>query len=253
VALVTGSASGIGRATAMLLGHAGADVTCADIDGEGAETTARSIVAARGRARSARVDVSRPAQVEELVATAAEPTGRLDVLCNVAGVMHDGATLSVTEADFDRVMAVNFKGMLFACQAAARIMTVQRSGSIVNMSSAIVDRPAANTLCYAVSKSAILTLTRTLAIEVAGSGVRVNAVSPGFIHTGITERHFVHPDGSIDEHVRDETVARMAALAPLGRMGESLDVAYSALFLASEASSFMTGQVLKPNGGYAIH
>jgi 3-oxoacyl-[acyl-carrier protein] reductase len=253
VALVTGSASGIGRATALLLGHAGASVTCADIDGDGAETTAEAIVAGGGNARPARIDVSQSAQVDSLVAAAAEPTGRLDILCNVAGVMHDGATLSVTEADFDRVMAVNFKGMLFACQAAARVMIGQRSGSIINMSSAIVDMPAAGTLCYAVSKSAILTLTRTLAIEVAGNGVRVNAVSPGFIYTGITERHFVRPDGSVDEHVRDETVARMAALAPLGRIGESLDVAYSELFLASDASSFMTGQVLKPNGGYAIH
>jgi len=253
VAVVTGSASGIGQATARLLGHTGALVTCADLDGDGAEATAEAIRTAGGRAWSARVDVSQAEQVDDLVASAAEQTGRLDILCNVAGVMHDGTVLETAVADFDRVMAINFKGTLFACRAAARIMTRQRSGSIVNMSSAIVDMPAANTLSYAVSKSAIITLTQTLAIEVAGSGVRVNAVSPGFIYTGITQRHFVRPDGSVDERGRDETVARMAARAPLGRIGESMDVAYSVLFLASEASSFMTGQVLKPNGGYAIH
>jgi 3-oxoacyl-[acyl-carrier protein] reductase len=252
-AIVTGTASGIGRASALMLGQAGASVTCVDIDANGAEETVAQITAAGGRARAVVVDVSRRDQIETMVAAVADAAETLDILCNVAGIMHDGSVLETTESDFDRVMAINFKGMLFACQAVARIMTKQGSGSIVNMSSSIVDVPASNTLSYAVSKSAIITLTQTLAIEVAATGVRVNAVSPGFIRTGITQRHFVRADGSVDEAARDETISRMAARAPLGRIGESIDVAYSVLFLASDAASFMTGQVLKPNGGFAIH
>jgi 3-oxoacyl-[acyl-carrier protein] reductase len=251
-AIVTGAASGIGRATSVVLARAGASVVCADIDEDGAYATSREISASGGAARPARVDVSKAGQLEMLVDSVVSAVGTLDIMCNVAGIMHNGSVTETSEDDLDRVLAVNFKGVLFGCQAAVRVMTKQRSGSIVNMSSAIVDIPAPNTLCYAVSKAAIVTLTTTLAMEVGDCGVRVNAVAPGFISTAITERHFLRPDGSVDEAARDATFARMAAQAPLGRIGEPADVAYTVLYLASDAASFMTGQILRPNGGFAM-
>ena len=247
-AVVTGAGSGIGRATAIRLAEAGARVVCADIDGDAAKDTAAEIATHNGDATAEQVDVSRREEVAALV----EGTNRLDVMANIAGIIQQSSVIETTEADIDRVFGVNLKGVLWGCQAAARRMTEQGSGSIVNMASAAIDTPSPNLLCYAMAKAAVVQLTKTLAMEVAKSHVRVNAVAPGLVVTGMTSRHFVNPDGSIDEAKRDATLEPMRRMNPLRMLGEPDDIAYAVLYLASDASKYMTGQILRPNGGVAM-
>jgi 3-oxoacyl-[acyl-carrier protein] reductase len=247
-AIVTGAGSGIGRATAVRLAEAGARVVCADIDGDAAKATAAAIIDQYHDASAERVDVSRKDDVSALVDSAP----RVDVMANVAGIIHQSSVIDTTEADLDRILSVNLKGVLWGCQAAARRMVEQGGGSIINMASAAIDTPAPNLLCYAMAKAAVTQLTRTLATEVAKANVRVNAVAPGFVVTGMTSRHFRNEDGTIDEARRDATLEPMRRLNPLRTVGEPDDIAYAVLYLASDASKYMTGQILRPNGGVAM-
>jgi 3-oxoacyl-[acyl-carrier protein] reductase len=248
VAVVTGAGSGIGRASAVALAAAGATVVGADIDGAAAEATAEGI---GDRARGVRVDVSRAEEVDELIEGTARDLGRLDILVNNAGIMHEQLVADTTEEELDRVLATNLKGVFFGCRAAARVMA-GRGGSIVNLASAAVDLPAPRHACYGMSKAAVVQLTRTLAMELGDDGVRVNAVAPGFIITGITARHFTNPDGSVDEERKAAVTKGFGRVAPLGRVGEPEDVADVVVFLASDASRYLTGQILRPNGGMAM-
>jgi 3-oxoacyl-[acyl-carrier protein] reductase len=248
VAVVTGAGSGIGRASAVALAAAGATVVGADIDGAAAEATAEGI---GDRARGVRVDVSRAEEVDELIEGTARDLGRLDILVNNAGIMHEQLVADTTEEELDRVLAINLKGVFFGCRAAVRVMA-GRGGSIVNLASAAVDLPAPRHACYGMSKAAVVQLTRTLAMELGDDGVRVNAVAPGFIITGITARHFTNPDGTVDEERKAAVAKTFSRVAPLRRVGEPEDVADVVLFLASDASRYMTGQILRPNGGMAM-
>jgi 3-oxoacyl-[acyl-carrier protein] reductase len=252
VALVTGAGSGIGRASATMLAAVGASVVCADVNGDAAETTAKQIVGEGGSASAAQVDVSKSAEVDALVDGAAREHGRLDVMCNIAGIMHNSLVVETEDADLDRVLGVNLKGVFYGCRAAARVMTKQGSGSIINMSSGAIDTPAPTIVCYAMAKAAVAQMTKTLAVEAGPSGVRVNAIAPGWIVTGMTGRHFMNPDGTIDDEKLAAVSAPMRNAAPLGRIGEPDDIAYAVLYLASDASSFVTGQILRPNGGLSI-
>ena len=251
-ALVTGAASGIGEAIAELFAAAGARVALADVDGAGAEATAARIRASGAEARAFRCDVSQRREVEALVGSTEAAFGRLDVLCNVAGVPSDGALADVTDAELDRVLAINLKGTLFACQAAFRIMAAQKSGSIINVASAVIDAPAPGYGLYAISKAGVASLTQTLALEAGPFGVRVNALAPGATLTAFTRRHLRGPDGGIDPARLDAFVAAMQARSPLGRVGEAIDQAWLALYLASDASRFCTGQIWRANGGQAL-
>jgi len=190
--VVTGAGSGIGRAAAIRLAEAGARVVCADIDGAAAKETAAAIA---GEASAEQVDVSRQEDVAALV----DRTDRVDIMCNIAGIIHQSSVVETKEADLDRILSVNLKGVLWGCQAAARRMVQQGSGSIINMSSAAIDLPSPNLVCYAMAKAGVAQLTRTLAAEVAKHQVRVNAIAPGFVVTNMTSRHFVNPDGTVDE------------------------------------------------------
>lgn len=240
-AFVTGAAGGIGRASAVLLAEAGATVHCADRDAEGLHETASLIEDGGGTARTHRLDVTDRARLRQAV----ESCGRLDVMAAIAGIMHTSPVLETRDEDLDKVLDVNFKGVLYACQEAARrMLEAKAGGSIVTMASGAVDTGRPGLLCYGVAKAAVVQLTKTLANEVGRHGIRVNAVAPGWIRTPMTDRH--------EAGAQAQTEAVMARMAPLGRVGEPEDVAHSVLYLASDASSFTTGQILRPNGGVAM-
>ncbi|MBO8189083.1 SDR family NAD(P)-dependent oxidoreductase [Streptomyces spirodelae] len=244
-ALVTGAASGIGRATAVLLAQAGAAVHCADRDEKGLIRTAHLIVQAGGDAWTHPLDVTDRATLGAAVSAAERTGGSLDIAAAIAGIMHRSTVLETEDTDLDRVLAVNFKGALHTCQEAARSMIrTGTRGALVTMASGAVDTGSAGLLCYGAAKAAVVQLTRTLATEIGEHGIRVNAVAPGWVRTPMTER----PDAASRRRV-EETLSRMS---PLGRVGEALEVAHAVLYLASDASSFMTGQILRPNGGVAM-
>ncbi len=253
VAVVTGAGSGIGRASALALAGAGATVICADIDGGRAATTASEITAAGGTGSPAQLDVSIRSDVDALATNTQREHGALDVWCNIAGIMVEGPMIDTDEADLDRIIGVNLKGVHFGCQAAARIMADQPAGgSIINTSSAAADAPSPNVSAYALCKAAVVQMTKSLAFEVGRRHVRVNAVAPGFVLTSMTGRYFVRPDGTTDEEMREAVLGPMRKHTPLRMIGEPEDIAGAVLYLASDASRFMTGQVLRPNGGVAM-
>ncbi|MGW0710359.1 SDR family NAD(P)-dependent oxidoreductase [Streptomyces sp. NPDC002643] len=240
-AFVTGAGGGIGRASAVLLAEAGATVHCADRDAPGLHETATLIKAAGGTAHTHHLDVTDRAQLAQAVAACED----LHVMAAIAGIMHSSPVLDTHDEDLDRVWNVNFKGVLYACQEAARVMIARKTrGSIVTMASGAVDTGGPGLLCYGVTKAAVVQLTKTLATEVGPHGIRVNAVAPGWIRTPMTARH--------DAEAQARTESFMARLSPLGRVGEPEDIAHAVLHLASDASSFTTGQILRPNGGVAM-
>ncbi|MFF8407355.1 SDR family NAD(P)-dependent oxidoreductase [Streptomyces sp. NPDC014846] len=240
-AFVTGAAGGIGRASAVLLAEAGATVHCADRDPDGLHGTAALIKDRGGTAHPHVLDVTDRARLAEAVRSC----GRLDVLAAIAGIMHSSPVLDTRDEDLDRVLDVNFKGVLYACQEAARLMLDRGTrGSIVTMASGAVDTGGAGLLCYGAAKAAVVQLTKTLATEMGPHGIRVNAIAPGWVRTPMTDRH--------DREAQAHTEAVMARMAPLGRVGEPDDIAHAVLHLASDASAFTTGQILRPNGGVAM-
>ncbi|MFI5831727.1 SDR family NAD(P)-dependent oxidoreductase [Streptomyces sp. NPDC051578] len=240
-ALVTGAASGIGRATAVLLARAGAAVHCADRDATGLRETARQVSGAGGKATVHPLDVTDRAALRAAVAAA----GPLDITAAIAGIMHSSSVLDTTDEDLDRVLDVNFKGVLRTCQEAVRAMIAAgRPGSVITMASGAVDAAQPGLLCYSAAKAAVVQLTKTLATETGPHGIRVNAVAPGWIRTPMTGGH------SAEELERTE--AAMIRMSPLRRVGEPEDIAQAVLYLASDASSFMTGQILRPNGGVSM-
>jgi len=252
VAVVTGAASGIGRAAAEVLAAAGARVVAGDVDANGAEQTAAAIRADGGGAVAQAANVASREQVDALVARAISEWGRLDVMCNVAGVASDGPLGDLDEREFDRVVGINLKGTLFGCQAAVRAMSQLGGGSIINVASGAIDRAVPNYGLYALTKAAVTQLSQTLATEVGRAGIRVNVIAPGATVTKFTERHLRRPDGSLDPARYDAFLASMKAMSPLGLVGEALDQAWLILYLASDASRYCTGQIWRANGGQTI-
>jgi 3-oxoacyl-[acyl-carrier protein] reductase len=238
-AVVTGGASGIGQATAQVLAAAGANVALGDLNEDGAQETAKGIVAQRG-------------DVDALFEHAIAEFGRVDIVANVAGIAMDGLLRDATEEQFDRVMAINVKGTLFGCQAALRHMKEQRSGSIINVSSTAIDTPAPKYGLYAMTKAAVAQMTMTLALEAGRYNIRVNTIAPGATVTPFTARHAYNSDGTLDQARYDEFVELMKAISPLKMVGEAIDQAYLILYLASDAARFCTGQTWRANGGQAI-
>jgi NAD(P)-dependent dehydrogenase (short-subunit alcohol dehydrogenase family) len=243
-AIVTGAGSGIGRATAEAFAEAGAAVTCADRDGDAARATAEAI-----GGTAVVIDVADRTQVDALVADAVERTGRLDVMANIAGIVDWSPILDATDEHLDRLLDVNYRGVLHGCQAAGRVMVGQGSGAIVNMSSAAIDHPGPNLGGYAVSKAAVAQLTRSLATEVARHGVRVNAVCPGWVLTAMTRGRFTNEDGTVDEALKEQLLDQGRRSNPLHRIADPEDIAAAVVYLASDASSMVTGQLLRVNGG----
>jgi len=253
VALVTGAGGGIGRTTSEVLAAAGATVVCADIDGGAADETAGAILGQGAKAESAQLDVSVRGAAATLVGHIAARHGGLHVMCNIAGIMIDSSIIDVEPDEFDRILSVNLKGVLYGCQAAGKVMVAQRGGSIVNMSSAAVLAPSPGIGPYAICKAGVAQLTKSMAVEVGEHGVRVNTVAPGFVPTNMTARYYTKPDGTVDEQAKAAVLSPMARFAPMRRVGMTSDIAYCVLYLASDASSFVTGQLISPNGGVSMH
>ena len=253
VALVTGAGGGIGRASAEVLAGAGATVVCADVNAEGAAETARGILADGGRAESAELDVSVRGAASTLVGHIVGRHGGLHVMCNIAGIMIDSSIIDVDPDEFDRILNVNLKGVLYGCQAAGKVMVEQGGGSIINMASAAVLTPAAGIGPYAICKAGVAQLTKSMAVEVGKRGVRVNSIAPGFVPTNMTARYYTNPDGSLNEELKEAVIGPMGRSAPLRRVGTAADIGYCVLYLASDASGFVTGQMLSPNGGVSMH
>ena len=240
-AFVTGAGSGIGRASAALLAEAGATVHCADRDAQGLHETATLIKARNGTARTHHLDVTDRAQLTQAVAACE----RLDVMAAIAGIMHSSPVLETRDEDLERVLERQLQGCAPRLPGAARRMIADKTrGSIVTMASGAVDTGGPGLLCYGVTKAAVVQLTKTLATEVGPHGIRVNAVAPGWIRTPMTDRH--------DDEAQARTESFMARLSPLSRVGEPDDIAHAVLHLASDASAFTTGQILRPNGGVAM-
>lgn len=249
VAVVTGAASGIGRAVAEVLAGAGAKVVLGDLDATGAEQVAKGIRERGGAAVAQRVDVSVRAEVESLIGRAVREWGGLDALCNVAGIPCDGVLESLDEKAFDRILGINLKGTLYGCQAAIPHLEARGGGAIVNVSSGAIDLPVAGYGAYAITKAGVAQLTQTLAQEVGKRHIRVNALAPGLTVTAFTQRHLKSADGSLDQQAYDGFITRMSELSPLGMVGEAVDQAWLVLYLVSDAGRFCTGQIWRANGG----
>jgi len=238
VALVTGSGRGIGKAIAERFAREGAFVVLNDVGDEGpARAALAEIEAAGGRGAVAMFDVADGAAVEAAVRRVVAEQGRLDVVVNNAGITRDNLLMRMSDEEFDAVLRVNLKGTFFVTRAAVRPMMKQRSGRIINVSSVVGLMGNAGQSNYAAAKAGIAGFTKSVAREVASRGITVNAIAPGFIETAMT--------AALPENVR----AAFLAQIPAGRFAAPGEVAELALFLASDAASYITGQVIGINGG----
>ncbi len=247
VAVVTGAASGIGEATAQVLAAAGAAVVAGDIDEEGAARTAKQITGDGGRAVAMGADTSRREQVDALVDRAVSEFGQLDTMCNIAGVGYAKPVVDITEADFDRLVSINLKGVLFGCQAALRAMTPRGTGTIVNVASTAIDCPYPGQGLYGMTKSAVAYLSQVLGAEAAPHGIRVNTIAPGSTPTNFGS--FRYADGRIDPTAEEKVMEMMKTTSPLGFLGEALDQALIILYLVSPAARWAAGNIWRVNGG----
>jgi len=250
VALITGAASGIGRATALLFAQEGAKVMCADIDGEGARATAQEIAARGGEAAHVQADVSQEEDARRMVQATVERFGRLDVLFNNAGVESAMPLTEVPEEEWDRVIGVNLKGVYLGCKYAIPEMLKTGGGAIVNTASGAGLLGVAGLTTYCASKGGVVLLTKALAVEWARAGIRVNAVCPGVIRTPMVERAIERGDMGRGQD-REEVWRRLGEVHPMGRYGQPEEVARAVLFLASDEASFITGVALPVDGGWS--
>lgn len=242
VAIVTGAAGGIGKAIAERFAAEGAKVIVADID----ETAGQATTQAIGKgAMFVKADTGAKKDAETLIAAAVKAHGRLDILVNNAGIVHSADFLDVTEEDFDRVMRVNLKGYFLCGQAAAKQMVKQAKegqpggGNIINMSSVNAVLAIPNICSYVVSKGGVNQLTKVMSLALIDHGIRVNGIGPGSIATDLLKKVMV------DEAARTKIMSR----TPMGRAGDPSEVASVALFLASDDSSYLSGQTIYPDGG----
>ena len=240
-AVVTGGSRGLGRAICLELARGGANVVFCYAGNETAAAESRDACEALGaQVLAVRCNVADSGEVKALIDTAVRSFGRIDILVNNAGITRDGLLMIMKDAAFDDVIATNLRGAFLTMRAAARYMVKQRYGRIINLSSVVGLRGNAGQVNYAASKAGIIGMTKSLAKELAGRNITVNAVAPGFMETDMT--------ASMAENARD---AALAAI-PMGRMGSAEDAAYAVAMLADEHAGYITGQVLAVDGGMSI-
>lgn len=240
VTLVTGGSRGIGRAMAQGFVNRGAKVIIASRDVDSLAKTAAEIGTPDNPVDTVVCDVSKPEDIQRAVAEVHAKYGRIDVLLSVAGVNIRQPTVKYTPEQYDFVLDINLKGAFFVAQEVGKRMLEQGSGSIINVDSLNTYAPVKNVVPYAVSKAGVLMMTRALAMEWGPKGVRVNTIAPGFILTDLTKKLWSDP--KMQEWGNWNT--------PLGRLGKPEDLVGAAVFLASEAAAFMTGQVVRVDGGF---
>jgi NAD(P)-dependent dehydrogenase (short-subunit alcohol dehydrogenase family) len=252
VAIVTGAGRGIGRATALELARAGADVVVAELDRAGGERTAADVKALGRRATFVLTDVTRRTDLVAMADRARGELGGIDILVNNAGIYRAAAPLDVTEEHLDTVMNVNARAVFFASQAVLPAMIAQKRGAIVNLASMAGKIGNRNNLPYNASKAAVISMTKSLALAHAADGIRVNCVCPGFVETDMWTV-VAREQGRIMGLSAEEFTRQRASQVPLGRMERPEDVAFVIAFLASPRAGYMTGQAISVDGGLVMH
>ncbi|MFA5350690.1 MAG: 3-oxoacyl-[acyl-carrier-protein] reductase [Candidatus Omnitrophota bacterium] len=240
VALITGGARGIGQAIAMTFAREGADIVVADVNLEIAQKTALEIEGLGRKALALEMDVTNYEKVEEGINKILDKMGKVDILVNNAGITKDNLLLRMSQADWDAVINVNLKGTFNCIKAVTRPMIKQRSGRIISIASIIGLMGNPGQANYAASKAGIIALTKTVAKELASRNINANAVAPGFIQTEMTAK------------LPEDVKKKMLEAIPLAKLGTPQDVANTCLFLASEESSYITGQVITIDGGMVM-
>lgn len=240
IALITGAGQGIGKAIALKLASYGADVAVVDVNLENAQQTAREAQTMGRKAVALKVDVSNLKETEEMAEKVFKDLEGIHILVNNAGITKDGLILRMTEEDWDRVIDVNLKGAFNCTKSVLKYMSKMHWGRIVNIASVVGVMGNAGQANYAASKAGLIGLTKSVAREFAVRNITCNAVAPGFIETAMT--------GTLSDKVKEDLLRQI----PLGRFGGANDVAMGVLFLASNASSYITGQVLNINGGMVM-
>ncbi len=244
VAIITGAGAGIGRATALLFAREGARVVVADFDPKGGAETVRDIRKNGGQATFVQVDVSNASDVQGMVKATLDNYGRLDILVNNAGIFIEGNVVGTTEADWHRILAINVTGVFLCMKYCIPEMIKGGGGSIVNISSEAGLVGVANMLAYTASKGAVISLTKSTALDFVSHKIRVNCICPGRTLTPLVEQHISWSD--------DPEAARRALSEdrPMKRMGKPEEIAAGILFLASDEAPYATGAVLSIDGGY---
>jgi 3-oxoacyl-[acyl-carrier protein] reductase len=239
-AIVTGSGQGIGRAIALKLASEGANVVISDVVEETAQSVADAVRALGRKSVAVVCDVRQMDQCQALIKQSIEALGSVDILVNNAGVTRDGLMMRMKEEDWDFVISINLKGVFNCCKSVVRAMMKQRSGRIINISSVVGLMGNPGQVNYSASKAGVIGLTKTLAKEFGSRGIGVNAIAPGFIQTAMTD------------DLGDEAREQLLAAIPFGALGTADNVADAALFLASPLADYITGEVIRVDGGMAM-
>ena len=238
IAIVSGASRGIGRGIALALGEAGATVVCAARDLARLDAVVAEITAAGGRAHAHAVDVTSRESIEALIEATVAAHGRIDVLVNNAGITRDTLLLRMKPADWDDVIATNLTSVFISTQAVMKTMLKQRAGSIINIGSVVGLTGNAGQANYSAAKAGLIGFSKSVAREVASRGIRINVVTPGFIETDMTSA------------MPEAAKKALLAAVPLGRTGTPVDVAGLVVYLASDASAYLTGQTISVDGGF---